>query len=35
MQEYELPTDYAKMTITMFKEYLANKNFPEWLMDEI
>ena len=35
MQEYGLPTDYAKMTISMFKEYLASKNFPEWLMDEI
>ena len=35
MEEYDLPTDYAKMTLPMFKEYLVNKNFPDWLMEEI
>ena len=35
MNEFELPTEYAKMSIPVFKEYLNNKMFPEWLMEEI
>ena len=35
MQLYEMPTNYAKMSIPMFKDYLAQKNFPDWLMAEI
>ena len=35
MQEYELPTNYAKMSIPMFKEYLGYKQFPDWLLEEI
>jgi hypothetical protein len=35
MDEYDLPINYAKMSIPMFKEYLNNKSFPEWLLDEI
>jgi len=35
MQEFQLPTTYAKMSISMFKEHLGYKQFPEWLMMEI
>ena len=35
MTEYDFPTDYVKMSIPMFKEYLSYRNFPEWLLEEI
>lgn len=35
MQDYELPVDYAKMSISHFKDLLALKAFPEWLLNEI
>ena len=35
MEEFGLPFDCAKMQIHLFKQYLAQKYFPEWLMGEI
>ena len=35
MAEFDLPTDHAKMTIPMFKEYLAHRQFENWLFEEI
>ena len=35
MQDFELPTDYAKMSIPHFKDLLALKAYPEWLLAEI
>lgn len=35
MREFELPTDYAKMSVSHFKDLLALKAFPDWLLAEI
>ena len=35
LEEFGLPFDCAKMQIHLFKQYLAQKYFPEWLMGEI